>query len=218
MQLIPKFPQRIIAFIAHPDDESHCGALLKSNSLLGGKNLVICFTGNDQRKTELKKSSQILDFEFEVLEFPELEIKNSCGLRDKYRNWFLNFQPDIVVIQKNDYHPDHQMVYNISVANSEFAMHGCKKTAFVPKLFLELETFVLLPSPDIIIDSDDVFDFKLNALMVHSSQVEGKAFGTYYKDMLYHRSRLRGCQLGCEHGEAYKVISLPILGCVYPRD
>ncbi|RMF56234.1 hypothetical protein D6745_00040 [Candidatus Woesearchaeota archaeon] len=205
----------IIAFVAHPDDEVNCAGLLHKNFLEGGRNFVICFTGNKKRAAEFKKSCDIIGARGVVLGIPEFEIKQAQKLHKNLIETIRDFKPDIAVLQANDYHPDHKAVFQISLNALEFASHG--KNGWLTKKILELETSAMITYPDIILDVTEEHSIKFRALEAHKTQVEGKSFGNYYFDYIEHKGRLRGSMIGAKYGEAYKLHTQTIKGNFYPH-
>ena len=205
----------IIAFIAHPDDEINCAGLLHKNFLEGGKNFVICFTGNKTRTKEFKESCKIIGAKGIILGMTEFEIRRTQKIHNNLVKTIRLFEPDIAVLQSNDYHPDHKVVFQISFDTLEFASHG--KNGWLTHKIFELETSALITYPDMIFDITKEHTIKLKALAAHKTQVKGKSFGNYYFDYVEHKGRLRGAQIGVKYGEAYKLHTLLIKGNFYPK-
>ncbi|HEC96529.1 MAG TPA: hypothetical protein ENI59_02510 [Euryarchaeota archaeon] len=208
---------RIIAFTAHPDDEINCAGLLHKNFKEKGKNLLVCFTGNRQRKKELAKSCRIIGTDHIVLGLKERSISMSTKLLLKLKKIILGFKPDIAVIQRNDYHPDHQEVFKIGLDTIEFASHGSRNNAWLIRKVLEMESTNLFPYPDIIYDVTKEHPLKLKAFKAHKSQIQNKPFGRQYLVMTQLKARFRGAQIGKEFGEAYKIHNMSIKGNFYPE-
>ncbi len=205
---------KVMAFVAHPDDEINCGGVLLKNKEEEGETLVVCFTGSDERVKELKNSCKILGAEMLNLQFPELAIPYDNKLRLKLMKLIREFQPEIVILQANDYHPDHQQVNKILLETLEFAAHSDK--GWVVKHIIEMETSGLLTYPDVIFDVSDEFENKVKAFECHNSQVKEKSFGHFYLEFLEAKGRLRGVQIGSKYGEAYKLHRQKVQGNFYP--
>lgn len=211
-----KMTKNIIAFIAHPDDEVNCAGLMHKNYKSGGNNLIICFTGNELRIMELKKSCEVIGAELLFLGFEEYNIKNDISLINKMRKIFVEFKPNIAVLQANDYHPDHIVVNKISLELIEFVSHGTADKAYLIPKILEMEASGLIPYPDIIIDITKEQSIRKKVFNMHKSQVKNKSFGDYYIKFLEQKAKLRGVQIGTLYGEAYKEHKLSIKGNFYP--
>jgi LmbE family N-acetylglucosaminyl deacetylase len=205
---------KLIAFIAHPDDEVFCGGLLAKNTKEKGKNLIICFTGNKKRQRELKESAKIIGAKVLFLGFEEFKI-NYSKIRYKLIEIVRKFKPDIAITQSFDYHLDHQKVNRIIKDILEFAAHNPQ--GWLTKKILEMETSTTHEYPDVIYDVSQEFKIKKEALKKHISQVKEKEFGSYYSKIIEAKAKLRGAQIGTEYGEGYKLHHLSIKGNFYPK-
>ena len=209
---------KIIAFTAHPDDEISCAGLLHKNFLEGGENLVVCFTGaGTSREDELKKSCDIIGTKYKILEFDDLSIKVTKSLKIELKDLISKFQPEIAILQSNDYHLDHQDVNRLGYFALEMAAHGETFESWFTPVILELECSSLIPYPDLIVNVDEEQKIKVKAFEAHISQMEKKHIKKYYFDVMEKKARLRGVQIGSTYGEAYSLKNLKIVGNFYPR-
>lgn len=208
----------ILAFFAHPDDEVNCAGLMHKNFNEGGNNLVICFTSNKKRLEELKESCAIIGAELLVLDFKGLDIKYSKSLRTKLKKIIVRYKPDIAIIQANDYHPDHRSVHQIAFDTLTFVSHGDEKYSWFTPIILEAEATGLITYPDVIVNIDAEQEVRRKAFSAHQSQVQSKSFGDAYIRTLEEKAKLRGAQIGCVYGEAYKRHLIPIKGDFYYKN
>ncbi|MFP4567387.1 MAG: PIG-L deacetylase family protein [Candidatus Woesearchaeota archaeon] len=203
----------VLVFTAHPDDEVNCAGLLNKNSKEGGKNLIVCFTGNKKRLNELKESCKIIGAELLHLNLKEYELLNNQETILKLKKIIMNFKPDVAILQANDYHLDHKHVFDLSLFALKIASHG--DTGWFTRKVLEMETSFLIRYPDIIVDISEEQDIKIKAFKAHKSQTKGKSFGSYYLDIIDAKAKLRGVQIGATYGEAYIEHHMPIVGNFY---
>jgi len=213
-----EFPTRIVAILAHEDDEIACGGLLSKNVRLGGMSHVICFGGSSKkRKEEFNRSCETLGVSFECLGKKELEYNKDFVRTISYLSKKIaQLKPDFVVTHRenNDYHKDHRDVSKIArevVIRAQTSVDG-----HISKGILYSETISLHSIVNLFVDITQEYDKVVRALNFHKSQVE-KLEG-YYVQELDSKTKIRGVQTGCERAEAFSFEPLPLIGGLNRRN
>ncbi|MBU2561093.1 MAG: PIG-L family deacetylase [Nanoarchaeota archaeon] len=212
---------RALVVIAHPDDETLCGGLIRKITAAGGKVFIVCFSGSSQRKKEFMDSCHVLGAEGTCLDYMELSLETSLDYDSfiSLKNTILKFKPDIIItLSWNDYHPDHRAVSRITMKAAEFASHGTHNSGWLPSRILSFEANTLIPDPDFLVDISKEFDCKMRALKKHSSQLKAEHKKGYYIALTAKRAELRGVQGGCRYAEAYSEVRMPVHGNFYCKD
>ncbi|MFH1359159.1 MAG: PIG-L deacetylase family protein [archaeon] len=212
-----ELPTKIIAIIAHEDDETSCGGLLAKNVRLGGESHVICFGGStDLRFREFEESCKILGVTFELLRKKETRFDEDYSETiDKLSDIIIDKQPEFVITHRadGDYHRDHRVVS--SIARESCIKAHVRKNRHDVKGILYTETMSLHPVVSIFIDITEEYDKVYKALKKHISQIE--KLEDYYLQELDALTRLRGVQAGCERAEALFFEPLPLVSALNRR-
>ncbi len=209
-----------IAFIfAHPDDESlSSGGTIAKYSAFNHDVSVICLTSTVERKKEFLAATTILGCKNAMIfDYTNVE-SNQKELTQKLIDFIVHFQPSIIVTHiANDYHIDHRATFDIVTEAIEWAAHTTQhENAFlVSKLFVT-ETTILLPNPHYLVDISNFYNLKEQAINEYHSQLY-KGGDKFYINFHNYRTRMRGCQAGTKHAEAFNEIVLKKNSPFYPR-
>ena len=123
-------PKRVMAILAHPDDEAiGCGGLLAKTVRCGGEGFVYILTSTDDRIPELEDSCRVLGVKPQVSELREKELGFSS-----FRKEFLvdieriiaGFKPHVLITHdpQFDYHPDHRKVAELVIPRLQSVAMG----------------------------------------------------------------------------------------------
>ncbi len=186
-------PHKVIAIFAHPDDaEVKMGGTAAKLVELGHKVKFVSLTNGDaghhlqgggalasRRREEAQEAGRRLGIdEYVVLDNHDAELLPSLHIRHQVIREIRKWQADLVIgLRPNDYHPDHRYA-GILVMDAAFLVVVPNVTPDTPALeknpvFLYMEDGFTKPypfSPDIVVDIDETFDRKIDALEAHISQ------------------------------------------------
>ena len=198
-----KLPTRLLAIIAHEDDEIACGGLLAKNIKLGGESHVICFGGSTElRSNEFENSCKILRVTFELLKKQESKYdENSIQTTDKISDIIIEKKPEFILTHrpKWDYHKDHRDVSRIT-KDSCIRAHT-KKNRHDVKGILYSEATSLHPIVHVFINITNEYEQLFYAFNQHKSQID-KLEGYYLKELDF-LTKLRGLHAGCNRAQAF---------------
>jgi len=182
----------ILCFGAHPDDcDLRFGGAAMLYRALGHRVKFVSMTNGDtghfsmgggplarRRYQEAQAAAKIADIEYEVLDIHNGEIEPCVWLRKLVIKMMREAKADLVLCHRaNDYHPDHRAVgtlvqdasYTVTVPNVAPLTPHLERA---PVLGYFYDSFQL-PTPyvpHIAIDTDPVFDRKVNMVHCHESQ------------------------------------------------
>jgi LmbE family N-acetylglucosaminyl deacetylase len=231
--LLPIRAQRVLAVYAHPDDlEISCGgALVRWTESGGAAHLVTCNEGDKgsidsgaepqalaaRRAAEADAAAKVLGAAtLERLGYPDGEIANDPGLRERLVRSIRAHRPDIVVCpdptavffgDRYINHHDHRVV-------GWATLDACAPAAASPLYFPEagpphqVATLLLTGTlePDVWIDIGASLDRKIEALLCHESQV-----GTDERiiaEIVRARAAEAGAHAGVAHAEGFRRVRL----------
>lgn len=183
----------VLVFGAHPDDcDLRFGGAAMKYRALGHRVKFVSMTNGDtghheigggdlarRRYAESQASAKIADIEYEVLDVHNGEIEPTVFMRKWVIQIMRQFSADIVLCHRpNDYHPDHRAVgvlvqdaaYTVTVPNVAPLTPALVTPPVVGYLY---DTFKL-PNPyvpTVAIDTDDVFERKVDMVHCHVSQM-----------------------------------------------
>jgi len=184
---------RIIAIFAHPDDaEVKMGGTIAKFTELGHAVKFVSLTNGDaghqresgaplakRRYEEAQEAAKRLGIdEYTIFDNHDAELLPTLEIRHQIIREIRKWNADIVVgLRPNDYHPDHRYAGTL-VMDSAFLVVVPNVVPDEPALqknpiFLYMEDGFKKPSPfepHIVIDIDDTFDKKIDALDAHQSQ------------------------------------------------
>lgn len=194
-------PIRIICFGAHPDDAEYksggCAALwaqaghaVKLVSVTNGDIGHWAMAGGplaSRRTAESALVAKRLGVTSQVLDIHDGELEATLENRRTITRLIRDWKADVVISHRPwDYHPDHRAVGEL-VQDSAYMVSVpffCPDTPPLEKnpLFLYSSDSFLRPYPfqaDIVVDIDQVFELKVDALLALESQIfEGGALGS----------------------------------------
>ncbi len=190
---MPDKKLRMMAFGAHPDDcDLRCGGMAMKYRALGHEVKLISMTNGDtghheqgggplarRRYAETQASAAVADIEYEVYDIHNGALEYDLHTRGMAIQSIRDFRPDVVICHRaNDYHPDHRAVGEIIHA-AIFQVTVPNVLALTPELdappvlgycydyFTDPTPYV----PSIAIDTDDVFERKIDMVHCHESQM-----------------------------------------------
>ena len=193
MPLAAQQPLRIIAIGAHPDDCDIKFAGTASKMVRAGHKIkFLSVTNGDaghqsegggmlamRRYKETQESARRLGIEeYEVLDNHDGELTPTVEARKQVIRSIRRWNADIVIAPRpNDYHPDHRYA-GVLVQDAAYMVVVPNVTPDTPPLkknpiFLYYQDGFQKPSPfrpDVVVNIDDVWEKKVNALDAHVSQ------------------------------------------------
>lgn len=207
----------LLAIVAHPDDETIWAGGTLAKYAKSCPVHVLSLTGLPPRNQELKEAGKILGLSSTLaLEHDNFTINTS--LQSQISQYIQDIRPETIITHsQTDYHPDHQMTFQLVLQGIEWASHKTilKEAAWrVNKLYL-LETHNLHSFPTTFIDISQEFDIKHQAIETYKSQLAKT--DKYYLEFAKAKARLRGIQCGVPYAEAYVAYPLPHNGAFYPE-
>jgi LmbE family N-acetylglucosaminyl deacetylase len=183
---------RVIAFGAHPDDcDIRASGTAALFAKMGHAVKFVSVTNGDaghqdmgggalakRRLAEAKESARRLGIAYDVLENHDGELMPTLEVRRQVIREIREWQADIVIAPRsNDYHPDHRYT-GVLIQDASYMVVVPNLVPDVPALknnpvFLYYQDGFQRPNPfrpDIVVDIDEVFDKKIDALDSHVSQ------------------------------------------------
>ncbi len=190
---MPDEPLRIMAFGAHPDDcDLRCGGMAMKYRALGHAVKFVSVTNGDtghhemgggplarRRYAETQAAARVADIEYEVFDIHNGELEPNLWVRKMVIKAMREFRPDLVICHRAcDYHPDHRAV-GVLAQDAVFQVTIPNVLALTPELpappvlgyaydrFTDPTPYV----PTVAIDTDDVFERKVDMVHCHESQM-----------------------------------------------
>lgn len=183
----------VLVFGAHPDDcDLRFGGAAMKYRALGHRVKFVSMTNGDtghhfmgggplarRRYQEAQASARIADIEYDVLDIHNGELEPSVAMRKLVIQIMREFKADLVLCHRpNDYHPDHRAVgilvqdaaYTVTVPNVAPLTPHLARSPVVGHLYDAFK----LPNPyvpHVAIDTDDVFERKIDMVHCHVSQM-----------------------------------------------
>lgn len=183
----------VLVFGAHPDDcDLRFGGAAMKYRALGHRVKFVSMTNGDtghhfmgggplarRRYQEAQASARIADIEYDVLDIHNGELEPTVAMRRLVIQIMREFKADLVLCHRpNDYHPDHRAVgilvqdaaYTVTVPNVAPLTPHLERAPVVGHLYDAFK----LPNPyvpHIAIDTDDVFERKIDMVHCHVSQM-----------------------------------------------
>ncbi len=189
---MPEMPA-LLAFGAHPDDcELAAAGLAALYSSRGGRVCFVALTNGDcghqsmggaelarRRRGEARAAAAAVGASSIVLDNHDGALMPTLENRLELIRIIREFRPDLVLCPRpNDYHPDHRYT-SILVQDASYMVTVPNVAAFTPRL--EADPVVMYVSdrfrrpypfaPDVLVDTTEVVERKLDALHCHASQV-----------------------------------------------
>jgi len=185
---------RIIVFGAHPDDcEQKAGGVAAMWVAQGHHVKFVSTTNGDighaeiaggplarRRTKEVQKAAKILGIETEVLDNHDGELMPTLENRKTFVRLIREWKANVVIGHRpNDYHPDHRYT-GILMQDAAFMVtvaFFCPDVQQLPTnpVFLYLSDNFKKPNPfkpAVVVDIDDVFEKKMDAIWTLESQIE----------------------------------------------
>jgi LmbE family N-acetylglucosaminyl deacetylase len=185
---------RIIVFGAHPDDcELKAGGVAAMWSSQGHHVKFVSTTNGDighaemaggplarRRTKEVQQAAKILGIETEVLDNHDGELMPTLENRKAFVRLIREWKADVVIGHRpNDYHPDHRYT-GVLMQDAAFMVtvaFFCPDVRQLPTnpVFLYLSDNFQKPNPfepALVVDIDDVFEKKTDAIWMLESQIE----------------------------------------------
>ncbi|MCG3217541.1 MAG: PIG-L family deacetylase [Candidatus Heimdallarchaeota archaeon] len=207
---------RVMSILAHPDDEAFsCGGTLVKHAKNGDETFIVTLTMDDVRKEEFVQAGKILGAEPISLDYSLITPNNQREIREKLIRIIRAKKPDTVITHvEYDYHLEHRLCRDIVLDAIEWASHFTydKETeSHQVKTIYAVETTVLIPYPEFLVDISDVLETKRKACEVYKSQTR-KLNSSFYSDFHITRTKLRGIQARTVHAEAFEQVKQVFTG------
>jgi len=196
---MPAKPLHILVFGAHPDDcEYLAGGITCLYSHLGHKVKLVSLTNGDaghldtsgaqlarRRRLEAAAAARAMGAESLVLDNHDGTLMPTLELRHEVIRIIREFRADLVLSHRpNDYHPDHRhtgvvvqdainMVIVGNLVSFSPALNYIPVMMYLWDHFQKPYPFI----PDVLVDIDEVYEQKIDALHCHTSQMYEFIFG-----------------------------------------
>ncbi len=188
----------VFVLVPHIDDaEFGCGGTIARLVDNKAEVYTLVFSGEDERKEEMKKASSILGIKKNFIF--NLQIRNLWksrqGILDKLISLKKQYNPDLVLLPcLNDIHQDHQVISMEGVrAFKGTNLWGYEVSA--NNLTTDFQLFIRL--------TVDQLKKKIEAIRCYKSQNHrGYADDAF----IYGLAKVRGTQVGTDYAEAFSVI------------
>lgn len=217
--------ERVLAVLAHPDDEFLCAGTLaraKADGAAIGM-CVLCRGDKGQpdpplpnlaevRRAEMAASAGLLGAELLFGDFGDGELFDTVESRAIVIQRFRQFRPTLVVAHAaSDYHADHRAASALAEAASWFSAspghHTASPPLEMPPAVWWLDTVDMHGfSPEIYIDISDQLELKRQMIHCHRSQIARAGSGFPAVDALMVRqAEARGAQADVRAAEAFRI-------------
>lgn len=226
-------PARALAVYAHPDDpEISCGATLARWVAAGSEVHVLVLTRGEKgskdpsvdpkalagrRRREMEEAAKVLGLAGrERLDLDDGELANSVEVRERIVATVRRTRPDVVVcpdptavIFGDSYfnHADHR---NAGWATLDAVSPAAGNPHYFPSAGPAHAVGVVLLSgtlePNVWVDVGDSLETKIDALLCHTSQLEGSE--ELFRDVLRHRAEAEGRAAGVRYAEGFRRLTL----------
>lgn len=185
--------KHIVVSYPHPDDESFgaagliyesnennipvtylCGTLGEMGRSMGTPPIATRESLPEIRKEELKEACEYLGIDYKLLGYRDkaMEFENKSKMAEHIKSVLEDIKPSLVVTHYPGHgvHPDHNAQGAATIEAVRLMDPDSRPevwAAAITNNYVEE-----LGDPDIIIDAEKNFDFKLNAILKHRSQAE----------------------------------------------
>ena len=207
----------LMTIFAHPDDETFSAGATLAKYAKHTNVYAVSIIKDPKREEEFNHACKILGATPIQLEFKKISSCNFYKIKRKIEDLIREFKPKQIITHVDfDYHHEHKKVRNIVEEAIEWVSHTTSdKEAFQVSSLWGAETTVLIPVPDIHIDTTDTHDDKLEAIKVYETQSH-KGGENFYSKFHHSKSILRGVQSSTNHAEAFQVIPIKLTGSFKP--
>lgn len=186
---------RVLAIIAHPDDEMKLSGTLTLQTRAGiAVTLAVALNGNmgglmgaepevraQTRHQEMREACDILGLKMEWLGYGDDDFMERCyddygAVEMDFRNLFRRVDPQLLLIAPpNDYHHHHRKVSELALNSSINASNANVKSEYPASSMIPWALYYApLPGtpfvPSIYVDITSTYDLKVDALKAHKSQ------------------------------------------------
>jgi LmbE family N-acetylglucosaminyl deacetylase len=218
--------ERILAVLAHPDDEFLCaGTLARAKADGAVIGLCVLCRGDkgqpdppianlaDVRRAEMTKSAGLLGAELLFGDFGDGELFDTVQSREIVIQRFRQFRPSLVLAHDPaDYHADHRAASALAEAASWFSASPGRHTGSppleMPPAVWWLDTVDMHDfNPHGYIDISDHTELKRQMIRCHQSQIaRGNNPGfSPLEALAVRQAELRGAQSGVRAAEAFRL-------------
>lgn len=221
---------RVLAIVAHPDDEAWCSGLLAAQADAGlHVHLGVCCNGNlggppewapEQRamvrREEMERAADLIGCQLHWLDvgddvFMDRFRGDYGALEWLVRDLMRATDPDLLIVPAaDDYHHHHRAVCELALNASVNASNPALKSTLPPssQVPLVLHMQPVPPGvfvPDLYVDISDTMERKLKALLCHESQHPflQRQHNTDFLELVRMTARLHGVVCEVAHAEAY---------------
>lgn len=231
--LYDEAPARALAVYAHPDDpEISCGATLARWVAAGSEVHVLVLTRGEKgsrdpsvdpdalaerRRREMEAAGTVLGLAGrERLDVDDGDLGNSVGVRERIVAAVRRTRPDVVVcpdptavIFGDTYfnHADHR---NAGWATLDAVSPAAGNPHYFPSAGPPHAVGVVLLSgtlePNVWVDVGDSLERKIDALLCHTSQLDGSE--ELFRAVLRHRAEAEGRTAGVRYAEGFRRLTL----------
>lgn len=223
-------PNRVLAVVAHPDDESWCSGLLAaqvdaglevhlgivSNGNLGGMPELTPKQRGDTRHREAERAAEVIGCHLHFLDIGDDELMEHYTNRYVELEWRLRdlvreADPELMIVPAlDDYHQHHRLVaevaLNASTGAANSALVSEKPPSSCVPTVLHIQPLPPAPfAPDLYVDISSTAERKFNAFLCHESQHSylQSHHRTDFLELVRSTARLHGMACSVEYAEAY---------------
>jgi len=218
--------QRILAVLAHPDDEFLCAGTLARAKADGAMVALYVLCRGDRgqpnppianlaevRRTEMNAAAGLLGAELFCGEFGDGELFDSAQSRAILIQQYRQFRPSLVLAHAaSDYHADHRAASALAEAASWFSAspghHTASPPLDMPPALWWLDTVGMHDfSPHFYIDTSDHVDLKRQIIRCHRSQIArgGEPGFPPLEELIVRQAETRGAQSEVRAAEAFRL-------------
>lgn len=218
--------ERVLAVLAHPDDELLCGGTLARARQDGAAVGVCVLCRGDKgqpdpprpdlaqvRTSEMQAAAALLGAELYLAGFGDGELIDTFESRRALTEIYRQFRPTLVLAHwERDYHADHRAASALAEAVSWFSASRGQSTASAaldsaPALWWMDTVDMLDFQPHFYVDISQHLELKQRVIRAHESQVArgGGSDFSPLEEMLLRQARARGAQAGTAAAEAFRV-------------
>jgi len=186
--------KHVVIIYPHPDDESFgaggsiinyrkqgvpvtylCGTLGEMGRNMGSPTFANRETLPEIRKQEMEEVAEHLDIDYRLLGYRDktIEYEDKHEVATHIKGILEEINPSLVITHYPDYavHPDHDALGAAAIEAVRLMDPEKRPTVWAQAITNDFKKF--LGEPDVIHDVRDIFDQKLDAILVHKSQVQG---------------------------------------------
>jgi LmbE family N-acetylglucosaminyl deacetylase len=218
--------ERVLAVLAHPDDEFLCAGTLARAKADGAAIGVCVLCRGDKgqpdpplanlaevRRAEMTASARLLGAELLLGDFGDGELFDTVESRAVVIQRFRHFRPSLVLAHAaSDYHADHRAASALAEAASWFGAspghHSASPPLEMPPVVWWLDTVDMHGfQPHFYVDTSDHVELKQQMLRCHQSQLargENRGFPPL-EELATRQAEARGVQSGVRAAEAFRL-------------